>query len=98
MLHAEKQEGLGDEVTCVTCTGYSQATKGHPNQFEVVYKLYAKNANTFKRLPSDNRDALEEITRQLFSKVRSVLFKSRAHPRMSRDFDSQALLLFSVQH
>ena len=57
-------------------TSYRLATKDHPDQFQVVYKFYARNTNLFKSLPSDNRDALEENSaRQSFSKVRSVLFK-----------------------
>ena len=49
-------------------TGYRQATKGHLDQFQVVYKFYAKDADLFKHLPSDNRDAVEE---QLYSKIKS---------------------------
>ena len=64
-------------------TGYRQATRGHPDRFQVVYKFYTKNAYLFKRLPSDNRGALNEKARQLFSKVRSALFKSWAHARVN---------------
>ena len=58
-------------------TGCRQATKGHPDRF---HKVYAKITNLFKRLPLDNWDALKGTARHLFSKVRSVLFKSWARP------------------
>ena len=55
--------GVWEMKSCAWCcpsTGYREATKGHPDQFQVVCKFYTKNTNLFKYIPSDYRDALKE--------------------------------------
>ena len=42
MLHAEQWKGLGVKIMCMNLIAlgdHRQATKGHPNWFQVVYKF-----------------------------------------------------------